>query len=267
MGSGLRVRSRRSAGLLLALAAYAPAARAAEAPVADDPPRRGLVLVLSGGGARGAAHIGVLKVLDELHVKPDLVVGTSMGSIVGGLYAAGWTPAEIEEVLLGIEWDTVFVDKPARTERSYRRKRDDVDFLVQAKLRFRGRKTLLALVVATLLVPPQLGIIPLFIMMAKWFGLTNNVLALILPAAASASPRSYARAERNSVFSEFAVQTRSASRMWASAAAKSRCSRLSAARARSERATSGCDVPRVLRRIANDSVSDPIAPLLSPSRS
>ncbi len=55
-----------------------------------------------------------------------------------------------------------------------------------AKLRFRGRKTLLALVVATLLVPPQLGIIPLFIMMAKWFGLTNNVLALILPAAASA---------------------------------------------------------------------------------
>jgi cellobiose transport system permease protein len=55
-----------------------------------------------------------------------------------------------------------------------------------AKLRFRGRKGLLALVVATLLVPPQLGIIPLFIMMAKWFGLTNNVLALILPAAASA---------------------------------------------------------------------------------
>jgi cellobiose transport system permease protein len=55
-----------------------------------------------------------------------------------------------------------------------------------AKLRFRGRKALLALVVATLLVPPQLGIIPLFIMMAKWFGLTNNVLALILPAAASA---------------------------------------------------------------------------------
>ncbi len=55
-----------------------------------------------------------------------------------------------------------------------------------AKLRFRGRQGLLALVVATLLVPPQLGIIPLFIMMANWFDLTNNVLALILPAAASA---------------------------------------------------------------------------------
>src|SRR5262245_9145611 len=52
-------------------------------------PRPKLALVLSGGGARGAAHIGVLKVLEELHVKPDLIVGTSMGSIVGGLYSAG----------------------------------------------------------------------------------------------------------------------------------------------------------------------------------
>ena len=58
---------------------------------ADEPK---LVLVLSGGGARGFAHVGVLRVLEELHIAPDLIVGTSMGSIVGGLYAAGWSPDE-----------------------------------------------------------------------------------------------------------------------------------------------------------------------------
>ena len=58
-------------------------------------PNDKLVLVLSGGGARGAAHVGVLKVLEELRIAPDLIVGTSMGSIVGGLYSAGWSPWEI----------------------------------------------------------------------------------------------------------------------------------------------------------------------------
>src|SRR6185436_3900769 len=52
-------------------------------------------LVLSGGGARGAAHIGVLEALEEMHVPVDCVAGTSMGSIVGGLYAAGLSPSEI----------------------------------------------------------------------------------------------------------------------------------------------------------------------------
>ncbi len=122
--------------LALTLASTVPPATAATEP----PVRPALVLVLSGGGARGAAHIGVLRVLDELHVKPDLVVGTSMGSIVGGLYSAGWTPAEIEDVLREIDWTKTFVDKPARSERSFRRKRDDVDFLVQAKMRLRGLK-------------------------------------------------------------------------------------------------------------------------------
>ncbi len=126
---------------LAAALALASAGSAAEEPQPKPSTRRPkLALVLSGGGARGAAHIGVLKVLDELHVKPDLVVGTSMGSIVGGLYAAGWTPEQIEKTLLEIDWATMFVDKPTRAERSFRRKRDDYDFLVQAKLRFRGIK-------------------------------------------------------------------------------------------------------------------------------
>jgi NTE family protein len=104
----------------------------------EKPPK--LVLVLSGGGARGAAHVGVLKVLEELHVVPDLVVGTSMGSIVGGLYSAGWTPHEIEEYLKSVEWSQVFTDQVGRNEQSFRRKQDDTVYLVPLKLRFKGIK-------------------------------------------------------------------------------------------------------------------------------
>ncbi|MGD8377246.1 MAG: patatin-like phospholipase family protein [Acidobacteriota bacterium] len=105
-----------------------------------DGERPRLALVLSGGGARGAAHIGVLKVLEELHVAPDLIVGTSMGSIIGGLYAAGWSPDELEALLAVTDWDRLFSDKPLRSEKSFRRKQDDVIFLVPLKLRFHGLK-------------------------------------------------------------------------------------------------------------------------------
>lgn len=90
---------------LASLTALAPgAARAQEEPAASPPQPPKLALVLSGGGARGAAHIGVLRVLEELRIRPDLVVGTSMGSIVGGLYAAGWSPDEIETLLGETDW-------------------------------------------------------------------------------------------------------------------------------------------------------------------
>jgi NTE family protein len=62
-----------------------------------------LGLVLGGGGAKGYAHIGVLKVLEELRVKPDIIVGTSMGSLVGGFYAAGYSAAQIEQLALQID--------------------------------------------------------------------------------------------------------------------------------------------------------------------
>ncbi|MEO7387561.1 MAG: patatin-like phospholipase family protein, partial [Gammaproteobacteria bacterium] len=65
-------------------------------------PRIGLVL--GGGGAKGAAHIGVLRVLDELHVPVDCVTGTSMGALVGGTFASGMPPEEIEKSVLGINW-------------------------------------------------------------------------------------------------------------------------------------------------------------------
>ena len=105
----------------------------------DRPPEK-LVLVLSGGGARGAAHIGVLRVLEELHVVPDMVVGTSMGSIVGGLYASGWSPDEIEALLKSVDWNTVFSDRVEREDKSFRRKQDDRPQMIPTKMRFRGLK-------------------------------------------------------------------------------------------------------------------------------
>ena len=86
-------------------------------------------LVLGGGGARGAAHIGVLKVLEREHVPIDCITGTSMGAVVGGLYAAGYNADEIEGVLQGIDWKDMFQDDPPREELPMRRKDDELRFL------------------------------------------------------------------------------------------------------------------------------------------
>ncbi len=61
----------------------------------------GFALILGGGGARGIAHIGVIEVLEELGMRPSLIVGTSMGAVVGGLYASGMSAAELKELALG----------------------------------------------------------------------------------------------------------------------------------------------------------------------
>jgi len=90
-------------------------------------------LVLSGGGARGAAHIGVIEVLEEMYVPIDYIVGTSMGSIVGGLYASGMSTAQITEALITIDWEDAFNDNIPREDRSFRRKRDDDLYLVKHK--------------------------------------------------------------------------------------------------------------------------------------
>ncbi|MEN8162522.1 MAG: patatin-like phospholipase family protein [Acidobacteriota bacterium] len=129
---------KRSLVLLILTSAIVGLPCMAQVPAAEPPPEDGpeLVLVLSGGGARGAAHIGVLRVLEEMHIAPDMVVGTSMGSIVGGLYAAGWSPDEIEELLVSIDWNQVFTARVPRSSLSFRRKQDDRPFLIKAKLHF-----------------------------------------------------------------------------------------------------------------------------------
>jgi NTE family protein len=107
---------------------------------ADRPGRPKIGLALSGGGARGAAHIGVLRVLGEMRVPVDCVAGTSMGSIVGGFYAAGMTPDELEEMLLGIDWELAFSDKPRREDLSFRRKQDGDDYPISFQLGWRDKK-------------------------------------------------------------------------------------------------------------------------------
>lgn len=102
-----------------------------------------LVLVLSGGGARGFAHIGVLRVLEELNIAPDLIVGTSMGSVVGGLYAAGWSPDDIEELVKTIDWENIFSDRLDRKYQSFRRKQDDKPVMFDGSLHFDGLKPVL----------------------------------------------------------------------------------------------------------------------------
>lgn len=94
--------------------------------LAQTAPRPRIGLVLSGGSAHGFAHVGVLTVLEELRVPVDVVAGTSMGSVVGGLYASGMSPAEMERLLLTTDWEDLLDDRPSRDRLSYRRKQDDV---------------------------------------------------------------------------------------------------------------------------------------------
>src|SRR3954462_15284663 len=91
----------------------------------NDGTRPRIGLVLSGGGARGAAHIGVLKVLEENHVPIDAIAGTSMGAVVGGLYASGLNAAEVERVMTSVDWQGAFRDSPPRSSFNFRRKLED----------------------------------------------------------------------------------------------------------------------------------------------
>ncbi|WP_084536402.1 patatin-like phospholipase family protein [Azospirillum halopraeferens] len=115
--------------LTLGFALTVPVARAA-AP--EGRPRIGLVL--SGGGALGATHVGVLKVLEELRIPVDVIAGTSMGSIVGGLYAMGLTANELESLVATIDWADAFADRPERGDRSFRSKSEDYGFLLDLKV-------------------------------------------------------------------------------------------------------------------------------------
>jgi NTE family protein len=101
----------------------------------DSPPRPKIGLVLAGGGAKGVAHVGVIKVLEEAGIRPDIVVGTSMGAVVGGLYASGMDAAHIERVVNDLDWTAFLVDNPSRDDLTARRKAEDSGFLADLRLR------------------------------------------------------------------------------------------------------------------------------------
>ena len=87
-----------------------------------------IALVLEGGGALGFAHIGAIRYLENHHIPIDLVVGASMGGLVGGLYATGRSPDEIEKLTEEIDWNAVLSGRTPFQELSYRRKEDRADF-------------------------------------------------------------------------------------------------------------------------------------------
>jgi NTE family protein len=110
---------------------------AAEPPLPVHRPRVGLAL--SGGGALGLAalglaEIGVIQWLEENHIPVDRIAGTSMGSIIGAMYATGMSPAEIQAFAEKIDWEDAFRTEPIYTQLSYRRKQDRRDYLINAAL-------------------------------------------------------------------------------------------------------------------------------------
>lgn len=106
-------------------AAPAPLAAPLAPDPASGPARKRVALVLSGGGARGLAHVGVLKALDRLRVPYDCIVGASMGAIAGGTVASGTPLSVAERLVVEADWDAVFADRPARGDIPYFRKSED----------------------------------------------------------------------------------------------------------------------------------------------
>lgn len=104
-------------------------------------PRIGLVL--SGGGAKGFAHIGVIEELERRHIPIDVISGTSMGAVVGSMYAIGNDAAELKAVARGIDWKTIFSDASKRSDLSFRRKREVRDILLNFRLRIDDGKPVL----------------------------------------------------------------------------------------------------------------------------
>ncbi|HWG67192.1 MAG TPA: patatin-like phospholipase family protein, partial [Rhodanobacteraceae bacterium] len=107
-------------------------------------PRKDCIgLVLGGGGARGAAHIGVLEVLQREHIPVCVIAGTSMGAIVGSMYAVGYTPDEMQKILGGLDWKGLFNDDPPRPELPMWRKDQDFQYLLNVEIGFRDGKVVM----------------------------------------------------------------------------------------------------------------------------
>jgi NTE family protein len=153
--ASLRIREQRRGSLwpylqqsalisVVILSIFSGASRAETRCAALELHRPSIGLALGGGGARGSAHIGILRLLEEMRIPVDYVAGTSMGSLVGALYATGMDAGELESVVLSIDWDMLFEDDTNRKERPFRRKRDDDIALYGPKLGVGKGSSLLA---------------------------------------------------------------------------------------------------------------------------
>ena len=123
----------RPAALLLILGtAFHPVTAFAQ--LVSEEVRPSVAVVLGGGGAHAIAHLGILEELERPHVQIDLIIGTGIGGVIGGLYASGMTTAEIREFFLFTDWEDIFNPDTRREDLSFRRKRDDDDFLIKYRV-------------------------------------------------------------------------------------------------------------------------------------
>ena len=114
-------------GVIAAVAADSPIARI------QGKPRPRVAVVLSGGSAFGIAHIGVLKKIEEAGIPIDMILGTSMGSIVGGLYAAGYSPQAMQDLISSIDWSNLFMERKSLPQNMFER---SVESLYAFRIRF-----------------------------------------------------------------------------------------------------------------------------------
>lgn len=98
-------------------------------------PRKKVAIVLSGGGAKGVAHIGALKVIEELGIPIDYVAGTSIGAIVGGLYSIGYTSEQLEIIVKQTNWIDLLTDKISRDAIPFPFKLDDSKYLISLPIK------------------------------------------------------------------------------------------------------------------------------------
>ena len=138
------------AGCLLASCAAQAADPGVAQPSAASSPRPRVGLVLAGGGAKGGAHVGVLKVLEEMHVPVDCIAGTSMGALVGGGYASGIPAAGMEKFVTGIDWKSVVGGVGRRDLQTIEQKRAGVTYSNEIEMGLKdGRVVLPAGIVNT----------------------------------------------------------------------------------------------------------------------
>lgn len=134
---GMRRRLAEGAALVLLLSLVCTVNGLAAADLLTRPK---IGVALSGGGARGGAHMGVLQVLETLRVPIDVIVGTSFGALIGGLYASGLSVNAIQQRVLNADLEKKFISDIPRDALSFRRKQDDAELLVKYRLGIKDRK-------------------------------------------------------------------------------------------------------------------------------
>ena len=106
----------------------------------EKPKRKKVAVVLSGGGAKGTAHIGALKVLERAGIPIDIICGTSMGSLVGGIYACGHPASEIDSVVRSLDWSFVLSDREELKKQSLQEREKQNTYVISKELRLGGKR-------------------------------------------------------------------------------------------------------------------------------